>query len=76
MKTITLDEPAYDRLKAWKKGTRESFSSVVKRVVPMPGTLGAFAGFVESKETDRLPSNEVLESTVDERSATKHDPWT
>ena len=38
MKTVTLDEIAYARLKAWKRGGRESFSSVIKRLVPEPGT--------------------------------------
>jgi hypothetical protein len=40
MKTITLDDEAYALLKLWKTSGRESFSMVVKRVVPVPGTLG------------------------------------
>jgi predicted CopG family antitoxin len=39
MKTITLTEAAYERLKAWKTG-RDSFSQVVLRVVPKRGTFG------------------------------------
>ncbi|CAN5433292.1 hypothetical protein BH09VER1_BH09VER1_30810 [soil metagenome] len=37
MKTITLTDESYDRLKAWKDGP-ESFSSVVLRLVPKRGT--------------------------------------
>jgi predicted CopG family antitoxin len=39
MKTITLSEAAYERLKAWKAGG-ESFSQVVLRLVPKRGTFG------------------------------------
>ena len=76
MKTITLDETAYERLKAWKRGRGESFSSVVKRIVPAPGTLGAFLGFTEAHHTAGLPGNDVLEATVEEKPVRKEDPWT
>jgi len=39
MKTITLTDEAYDRLKEWKKEGKDSFSSVVLRLVPKYGTL-------------------------------------
>lgn len=76
MKTITLDDEAYGRLKAWKRGTRESFSSVVKRVLPEPGTLGAFLSFTEAKQTAVLPGNDVMEKTIENRSPAKTNPWT
>jgi predicted CopG family antitoxin len=76
MKTITLDEDAYNRLKAWKRGGRESFSSVVKRVVPEPGSLASFVGFVESRATSSLPNNDLLEESINDRSPVKEDPWT
>lgn len=76
MKTITLDEVAYQRLKVWKKGGGESFSQVIKRVVPEPGTLGAFLSFTELKGTAAKNGNEILESAVEERSEEKADPWT
>jgi predicted CopG family antitoxin len=76
MKTITLDEVAYQRLKVWKKGGGESFSQVIKRVVPEPGTLGAFLSFTESRGTAGRDENQILESAVDERSEAKADPWT
>lgn len=76
MKTITLDEVAYERLKAWKKGRGESFSSVVKRVIPEPGSLGAFLSFAEVNQTHVLAGNELMEKSVDERSSTKEDAWT
>lgn len=76
MKTITLDEEAYGRLKSWKRGTSESFSSVVKRVLPPPGSLGAFLAFVERRGTATKPGNEVLEAAVEARTGAKSDPWT
>lgn len=76
MKTITLDEVAYMRLKAWKKGTNESFSSVIKRVLPEPGTLGALLNFVETNSTHLLANNDRMEEAVNKRSSVKADPWT
>ncbi len=76
MKTITLDDVAYNRLKAWKKGTSESFSSVVKRVIPEPGSLGSLLAFVETRGTARRSGNDIMEQAVENRSSVKTDPWT
>ena len=76
MKTITLDDEAYTRLKAWKRGSSESFSSVVKRVLPSPGSLGAFLAFVERRATATKSGNDVMEAAVESRSTVKSDPWT
>ncbi len=76
VKTITLDEEAYDLLKMWKTSNKESFSKVVKRVVPTPGTLGALLSYVEEAGTSSLPGNEALEEAVNLRPAVKNDPWT
>lgn len=76
MKTITLDDVAYNRLKAWKKGSSESFSSVVKRVIPEPGSLGSLLAFVESRGTARRAGNDIMEQAVENRSPAKSDPWT
>jgi len=75
MKTITLDDTAYERLKVWKRSPKESFSHVVKRLVPQPGTLGAFVNFVEANDSRHLPGNELLESAVELRSSIKADSW-
>lgn len=75
MKTITLDDDAYRRLKSWKRSTGDSFSKVVKRVVPEAGTLGAMALFVEEKRAADLKLDAILEETVDDRSSEKADPW-
>jgi predicted CopG family antitoxin len=75
MKTITLDDAAYERLKAWKRGPKESFSSVVKRVMPVPGTLGALLEFTEAQGTGAMPGNDLMEESVGERSTVKEDPW-
>jgi len=40
MKTITLSEEAYQRLKSWKTDPSESFSKVVLKAVPKRGTAG------------------------------------
>jgi hypothetical protein len=75
MKTITLDDVAYSKLKAWKKGSKESFSQVVKRLIPEPGTMGAFIRFTEMYEASSLPTNHLLEEAVESRVSQKHDPW-
>lgn len=40
MKTLTLTNEAYERLKDWKFEANDSFSNVVLRMVPKRGTLG------------------------------------
>lgn len=75
MKTITLDDDAYQRLKSWKRGEKDSFSKVVKRVVPKRGTLSALKDFVDANETAKLPGNQDLEDAVGERPTKKTDPW-
>lgn len=75
MKTITLDDDAYERLKSWKHLRGDSFSAVVKRVVPRAGTLAAMASFAAERASSVEGRDELLESTVESRSAAKHDPW-
>ena len=75
MKTITLDDAAYNRLKAWKKNSSESFSTVVKRLVPEAGSLGAFLAFVERRGTDRMIGNDAMQQAVEDRLVNKNDPW-
>jgi predicted CopG family antitoxin len=75
MKTITLDEEAYHRLKSWKNGTTDSFSSVVKRVIPARGTLGSLVSFVQTKQTGLCAGNALLEEAVENRTSVKENPW-
>jgi predicted CopG family antitoxin len=75
MKTITLDDVAYSRLKAWKRGSKESFSQVVKRLLPEPGTLASFINFTETRHTANLSGNQIMETAIDQRSAAKSNPW-
>lgn len=76
MKTITLAEVAYERLMARKRGRNESFSSVVKRIIPEPGSLSAFLTFSEAHQTQSLVGNEIMGQAVEERSFAKEDPCT
>jgi len=46
MKTITLTDESYDRLKSWKDGP-ESFSSVVLRLVPKRGLAAEMSAAFE-----------------------------
>ncbi len=75
MKTITLDEEAYSRLKSWKRVPGDSFSKVVKRVVPQAGSLDSMLRFAEQRTVDPA-KDEFLERVVEARSARKEDPWT
>ncbi|KPK76275.1 MAG: hypothetical protein AMJ79_07280 [Phycisphaerae bacterium SM23_30] len=59
-KTIIIDNEAYERLQAVRK-ENESFSQVIKRIVPKPFDLKAFL-----KELDKHPmSREACEAIAD-----------
>jgi predicted CopG family antitoxin len=75
MKTITLDDTAYLRLKSWKQGHRDSFSSVIKRIVPEKGTVGAMLKFCKENNTSALSGNDELERSVSARAQGDYDPW-
>lgn len=59
MKTITLTDEAYQRLRDRKMDSRESFSSVVIRLVPRRGTLSDL-----SAEIDKLPPLTDAQATL------------
>jgi predicted CopG family antitoxin len=67
MKTITLTDQAYERLKSWKTG-RESFSEVVLRAVPKRGTFGdldeTFKGFPRPSEEQAQVVQEAIASKI------------
>ena len=78
MKTISLSNPAYERLRSWKRTSKESFSEVVLRVVPKRGTLADLAA-----QIDKLPPltdeqvqtmEQALQRVNDWKSY--RDPWT
>ena len=78
MKTITLTEEAYDRLRSWKDRQLDSFSKVVLAKVPKKGTLADLAA-----EIDRLaPLTEEQAKVMDEAVKwandwrNQRDPWT
>jgi len=48
MKTISLSEEAYQRLKSWKTGEADSFSKVVLKTVPKRGTAADMLQAVEA----------------------------
>jgi predicted CopG family antitoxin len=75
MKTITLDEEAYTRLKSWKRSPGDSFSKVVKRVVPRAGTLEAMMQFAQQRKIN-TQQDEMFEAALESRSPGKEDPWT
>ncbi len=78
MKTITLTEEAYERLRSWKDGKLSSFSKVVLAKVAKKGTLADL-----SAEIGRLPpltdeQAKVMEEAADWANDWKNhrDPWT
>ena len=66
---------AYNRIKFMEENFSPSFSSVINRVIPEVGSLGAFLSFVECRRTDRLPWNDRMEEAIEARSLNKNDPW-
>lgn len=78
MKTITLTDQAYKRLKDWKAEEKESFSSVVLKVVPEKGTLGQMLEDMGHMPVLGHRQAKVMEDTVkwgrDPRRSV--DPWT
>ena len=78
MKTISLNDEAYDRLIAWKDSSKESFSAVVLRVVPKRGTLADLGS-----QLDRLSPLTEEQAAAIEAAVTwandwrnQRDPWT
>ncbi|MBN1670486.1 MAG: antitoxin VapB family protein [Kiritimatiellae bacterium] len=78
MKTISLTDEAYRRLKEWKSAAGESFSHVVLRLVPQKGTLAQMVDDVGRLPPLTRKEWKVMEETVrwgrdPERN---REPWT
>lgn len=77
MKTITLTEEAYLRLKSWKTDPSESFSKVVLKAVPKRGTAADMEeGFKRLPELTEKQAETVAQSMAwanDWRNCP--DPW-
>jgi predicted CopG family antitoxin len=78
MKTITLSEEAYSRLREWKMSSRDSFSKVVLTVVPARGTLGQAADEIAQFPPLSSEHAKVMEEAAQRgRDPASHDdPWT
>ena len=48
---------------------------VVKRIIPEPGTLGAYVSFIETHVPTDSVRDEIMEKSINERSTAKADPW-
>jgi len=66
MKTITLNEAAYERLKAWKTGG-DSFSQVVLRMVPKRGTFGDLEDAFRALPKLSAEDSRTIEETIASR---------
>ena len=70
MKTITLTDEAYTRLKEWKSRDSDSFSRVILRLIPDKGTLSQMLDDVQ-----HLPAlNEKQAKLMEESAAWGRDP--
>ena len=78
MKTITLTQEAYERLRAWKTPAEDSFSKVVLKVVPRKGTLGQMLEDVHALPPLSDRQSRVMEDTVawGRRPKADKDKWT
>jgi predicted CopG family antitoxin len=70
MKTISLTDEAYDRLRAWKDAHLHSFSAVVLKRVPPRGTLGALG-----ETLDQLPTLTEKEARLLQQSVEWGNDW-
>jgi predicted CopG family antitoxin len=78
MKTITLTDEAYARLKTWKDAESDSFSKVVERLVPAKGTLGQILTAIKELPTLTEAQSKTLEDCLSEFQdwSKQRDPWT
>ncbi len=78
MKTITLTDQAYKRLKDWKTAEKESFTSVILKIVPEKGTLGQMLDDVGHMPPLKDKQAKVMEDTVKwgRDPGRSVDPWT
>lgn len=76
MKTITISENSYSRLKSWKKGGGDSFSKVIERMIPEKGTMGAVLDYLDKHDhVCDEKKDRKLEQSVNERAVGQTDPW-
>ncbi len=78
MKTITLTEEAYDRLRSWKDRRLDSFSKVVLAKVPKKGTLADLAAELEKLRPLTEEQAKVMEEAASWSNEwqNQRDPWT
>ena len=75
MKNIRLDDEAYELLKSWKRTDQDSFSAIIKSVVPKCGTLGAMLNYVNSRHSADPEIDRTLEVVMNNHDTVKEDPW-
>lgn len=78
MKTITLSDQAYERLKAWKEESHESFSQIVLKKVPKRGTLGHLLENIQRLPPLSEAGAKAMRETLAEANDWKgqEEPWT
>jgi predicted CopG family antitoxin len=78
MKTITITEEAYDRLKTWKNKQLDSFSKVILAKIPKKGTLADLGVQMDKLKPLSDADTRCIEETFAWANAWKNqrDPWT
>ena len=78
VKTISLTQEAYERLTAWKDSGKDSFSSVVLRMVPKRGTMSDLAAAIDGLPALTHEQAAEMEKTVSWANdwRNQRDPWT
>jgi predicted CopG family antitoxin len=78
MKTITITEEAYHRLKAWKSKQLDSFSKVILAKIPKKGTLADLGLQMEKLKPLSEAETRRIEQTCAWANDWKNqrDPWT
>lgn len=77
VKTITLTDEAYERLKAWKESPKESFSQVVLKSVPKRGTAADMEEAFKKLPPLTEEQARIMEETIAWANDWKNqrDPW-
>ena len=77
MKTITLSDEAYYRIKMWKESPKDSFSKVIERLVPSRGSAKSVLNMLKKRRPLSVQQEKIWDQYEKELhdSSLDRDPW-